>query len=94
MFAQSKEGPTLPFESVAAQLGMTRQTLRRHLLLQEGVGFQTIKDQWRRDVSISLLTEFTLSIAEIARQTGFSETSAFHHAFKKWTGLTASAYRS
>ena len=93
MFAHDPQGPSLDLRTVAARLGTSSQTLRRHLSIHEGLGFQDVKDQWRRDVSISLLSETGLPIAEIARRIGFSETSAFHHAFKKWTGLTASAYR-
>jgi AraC-like DNA-binding protein len=35
-----------------------------------------------------------LSLQQIAEQLGFSEPSAFHRAFKKWTGLTPGAYRA
>jgi len=34
-----------------------------------------------------------LSINDIAHRAGFTETSTFHRAFKKWTGLTPGAYR-
>jgi len=73
-------------------LAMSPQTLRRHLQ-QEGESFQAIKDHWRRDLAINLLAESSLPIAEIARRTGFSEPSALHRAFKKWTGLAPGAYR-
>jgi AraC-like DNA-binding protein len=39
------------------------------------------------------LRESRESIAEIAFILGFSEVSAFHRAFKRWTGATPSAYR-
>lgn len=72
---------------------MSPQTLRRHLK-REGNTFQGIKDGWRRDTAITLLAETPIPIAEIARRVGFSESSTFHRAFKHWTGLQPSAYRT
>ncbi|AGI23762.1 AraC family transcriptional regulator [Pseudomonas sp. MT3] len=80
-------------EQVAAQLHMSPQTLRRHLR-EEGPNFQELKDQLRRDLAIYYLGRDELSIQDIADQLGFSEPSAFHRAFKKWTGLTPGAYRA
>lgn len=40
------------------------------------------------------LREGVLSIAEIAEQAGFQEPSAFHRAFKKWTGQSPGSYRA
>ncbi|KJJ94853.1 AraC family transcriptional regulator [Pseudomonas sp. 21] len=80
-------------EQVAAQLHMSPQTLRRHLR-EEGPNFQELKDQLRRDLAIYYLGRDEHSIQDIADQLGFSEPSAFHRAFKKWTGLTPGAYRA
>jgi AraC-like DNA-binding protein len=80
-------------EAVARQLNMSPQTLRRHLS-EEGSSFQQLKDQLRRDLAIYHLARCALSIQDIAEQLGFSEPSAFHRAFKKWTGLTPGAYRA
>ncbi|WP_260961204.1 AraC family transcriptional regulator [Pseudomonas citri] len=79
-------------ESVAAHLHVSPQTLRRHLR-EEGTHFQELKDQLRRDIAIYHLSRADLSLQQIAEQLGFSEPSAFHRAFKKWTGLTPGAYR-
>ncbi|WP_095056536.1 AraC family transcriptional regulator [Pseudomonas sp. Irchel s3f7] len=79
-------------EAVAAQLHISPQTLRRHLR-EEGSSFQELKDQLRRDIAIYHLSRADLSLQQIAEQLGFSEPSAFHRAFKKWTGLTPGAYR-
>ena len=43
---------------------------------------------------IVLLAAQGLQNKDIAEQLGFSEPSAFHRAFKKWTGLTPGAYRA
>ena len=80
-------------ESVARQLHISPQTLRRHLR-EEGSSFQELKDQLRRDIAIYHLGRADLSLQQIAEQLGFSEPSAFHRAFKKWTGLTPGAYRA
>jgi AraC-like DNA-binding protein len=80
-------------DAVAQQLHMSSQTLRRHLR-EEGSSFQELKDHLRRDLAIYLLGRHELPIQDIAEQLGFSEPSAFHRAFKKWTGLTPGAYRA
>ncbi len=80
-------------DTVAQQLHMSPQTLRRHLR-EEGSSFQELKDHLRRDLAIYHLGRDNLAIQDIAEQLGFSEPSAFHRAFKKWTGLTPGAYRA
>jgi AraC-like DNA-binding protein len=80
-------------EAVAAHMHISPQTLRRHLR-EEGTSFQELKDQLRRDIAIYHLGRADLSLQQIAEQLGFSEPSAFHRAFKKWTGLTPGAYRA
>lgn len=80
-------------EQVAHRLHTSPQTLRRHLR-EEGSSFQELKDHLRRDLAIYHLGRDELSIQDIAEQLGFSEPSAFHRAFKKWTGLTPGAYRA
>ncbi|KAF0865302.1 AraC family transcriptional regulator [Pseudomonas sp. LD120] len=80
-------------ESVAQHLHVSPQTLRRHLR-EEGSSFQGLKDELRRDIAIYHLGRADLSLQQIAEQLGFSEPSAFHRAFKKWTGLTPGAYRA
>lgn len=81
--------PTL--EQVAKSLHMTARTLRRKLK-DEGVSYQQIKDRLRCDTAIRLLTEESLSIADISHLTGFTEQAAFCRAFKSWTGVAPSAY--
>jgi AraC-like DNA-binding protein len=80
------------FDAFAARLNMSPSTLRRRLL-DEGQSFQTIKDQLRRDLAIHFLSHTSKSVAEVATDLGFAEVSAFHRAFKKWTGTRPGSYR-
>ncbi|WP_097460189.1 AraC family transcriptional regulator [Mangrovitalea sediminis] len=80
------------FETIAAQLSMSPQTLRRRLR-EENTSFQEIKDNLRRDQAIYHLSRHDYAINEIAHLVGFTEPSTFHRAFKKWTGVTPGAYR-
>jgi AraC-like DNA-binding protein len=80
------------FGELAVRLRTTESTLRRRLK-SEGVSFQEIKDDLRRDLAINLLCNTTVPVEEIALELGFKENSAFYRAFKKWTGLSPGSYR-
>jgi AraC-like DNA-binding protein len=84
--------PDLPeFETLARQMKMHPQTLRRRLAA-EGMTYNDIKDEARREAAEYYLRERALSIEEIAFRSGFSEASAFIRAFKRWNGVTPHAY--
>ena len=80
------------FETLAAEMSMTPATLRRRLH-DEGTSYQSIKDQLRRDLAISYLSQSDRSAMDIGLELGFSERSAFHRAFKKWTGASPGEFR-
>lgn len=84
------EMPSL--EEVGRALAMTPQTLRRRLR-DEGQGFQALKDDLRRDAAIEYLARPELTLVDVAGLLGFSEPSAFHRAFKRWTGAAPGEYR-
>ncbi len=84
---------TLPtLEDCASALSLTPQTLRRRLR-DEGTGFRTLVADLRRDAAIHLLARADLSLQQIAGMVGFSESSTFHRAFKKSTGVAPGEYR-
>jgi AraC-like DNA-binding protein len=80
------------FTELTGLLNMSARTLRRRLE-KEGTSYQRIKDNARRDVAISLLSRDGLTVSEVAELTGFSDPSAFHRSFKKWTGQSPGSYR-
>ncbi len=86
----AQEWPDL--EGVAREFHVAPTTLRRRLVA-EGTSYQGIKDELRRDAAIHHLSSGALSVAEIGRLLGFRESSAFHRAFKKWSGVQPGQYR-
>nr|WP_232232404.1 MULTISPECIES: AraC family transcriptional regulator [unclassified Cupriavidus] len=83
--------PTI--EAVAQDLHFSVRTLCRRLTA-EGTTFQAVKDEVRRDIAIQRLTRTTDAIAAIAFDIGFDNPTAFHRAFRNWTGSTPKAYRT
>ncbi|MCZ6830898.1 MAG: AraC family transcriptional regulator ligand-binding domain-containing protein [Gammaproteobacteria bacterium] len=79
------------FEALTSLLNMSARTLRRRLE-KEGTSYQRIKDNARRDAAISLLSRDRMTVSDVAEQVGFSDPSAFHRSFKKWTGQSPGAY--
>jgi AraC-like DNA-binding protein len=79
-------------DAMALRLHLAEATMRRHLK-QEGYTYQSIKDDLRRDIAMAELRDSRRTIAEIAARVGFAEPSAFHRAFRKWTGVRPTDYR-
>ncbi|TKC92674.1 AraC family transcriptional regulator [Trinickia terrae] len=79
-------------DGMAAKLRFAEATMRRRLK-QEGYTYQSIKDALRRDMAIAALQTGEQTIADIAIAVGFAEPSAFHRAFRKWTGGRPTDYR-
>ncbi len=80
------------FEAMAAQLAIPPATLRRRLRAA-GQSYATMKDEIRNGQAQHLLRDTRLDVAGIAAELGFSEPSAFHRAFRKWTGQSPGAFR-
>lgn len=80
-------------DRVARQLGMSRQTLYRRLK-GEGVTFEQILEAKRRQMAIRMLGMERLSVKSVAYRLGFSDPAAFSRAFKRWTGVSPSGFRT
>jgi len=79
-------------DAVAAELAMSPRTLQRHLSSVE-TSFAQLIDETRHHLANELLGHTDRSVAEISFVLGFSEPSAFHRAFKRWTGTTPKRFR-
>ena len=79
-------------ENVAEEFGISGRTLQRNLSVENTSFNQMVKDI-QKMMTFNYLEAKELSIDEIAYLVGYSETSSFYRAFKKWTGKTVSQYQ-
>jgi AraC-like DNA-binding protein len=85
-------GGDASLERIAHQLGMSGRTLQRKLR-DHRTSHQELLDEMRKDLAMRYLREPEMAICEVAYLLGFSESSALHRAFKRWTGMTPSEFR-
>lgn len=76
---------------MAKALNLTPRQFRQ-CLQRERTSYQAIIRASRIECTSALLPNTSLS--QIAERLGYSDLSAFSHAFFRWTGRTPSAYRS
>ncbi len=79
--------------AVARRLGLSPRTLQRRLGESDLV-YQELSDDVLRGLAERYLRDDRLSIGEVAYLLGYSEPSAFHRAFRRWSGVTPGAYRA
>lgn len=80
-------------EDIAAQLNTSVRTLHRQLK-EEGVSLQRLKNEARRERAIRLLLQTRRPVKQIAAAVGFDSEKSFARAFREWTGVAPSAYRT
>ena len=78
---------------IAKQLAMSPRTLQRRLGEHE-LRFADLLDTTREGLARSYLNDRKISMAEVAYLLGYSEQSAFNRAFKRWTGVSPTQFRS
>ncbi|MCZ8171722.1 MAG: helix-turn-helix transcriptional regulator [Brevundimonas sp.] len=71
--------------SVARALRMHPRTLQRRLQAH-GLSLSDLLDQQRRTMAVRIVLERGMSLTELALMLGYSEQSAFNHAFERWFG--------
>lgn len=76
---------------VAAKLGTTTRSLQRSLQ-QCGTSFNRLADTGLERRARQLLARSHASVTDVALQLGYSDTAHFTRAFRRWTGVTPSAF--
>lgn len=74
-------------EDVAEKLHMSPRTLQRQLA-QEDKSFSSVIDELRQHKATAMLKKRELSLESIAEKLGYTDTTNFNRAFKRWTGKT------
>lgn len=82
--------PTAP--DVAQGLSLSTRSLARRLA-DEGTSLSALIDEVRRELALVQLRQTDRKTIDIAFMLGFSEVSAFHRAFRRWTGTTPAEFR-
>ncbi|MDB4974986.1 MAG: hypothetical protein JWN48_3327 [Myxococcaceae bacterium] len=78
-------------ERAARQLGLNLRTMRRSLA-SERLSYTGLVAEARCSRACDALLRPSASIDAIALQLGFSDRTAFHRAFKRWTGRTPTQF--
>lgn len=78
---------------LANALGMSTRTLQRRIN-EHGMTFHDLRGTVLARQACDMLRNSNRSIAEIGWAIGYSEPTGFTQAFRRWTGLSPSAYRS
>lgn len=78
---------------IASKLSMSRRSLQR-ALAQEGCNFSRVLEGLLKDQAIALLQSTKRSITEIGFNLGYNDSAHFTRAFRAWTGLSPSQFRS
>lgn len=65
----------------------------RRLLREEGTSMTLIREDVLRDAAINSLVAGKESVEDLSTRLGFSESSAFRRAFRRWTGMPPGSYR-
>jgi len=80
-------------EDVAHLLNMSVRTLQRKLV-DSGTTYREVLDDTRRDLALSYLKVSLYSVTTITYMLGYTATSSFTRAFRRWTGQSPSAWRA
>ena len=85
-------GGTATVGHIAKRLGVSPRTLTRKLE-REGTTYKELLEDLRKTLAMRYLESRDLQLSEVAVRLGFSQSAAFHRAFRRWTGQTPLQHR-
>lgn len=83
---------SLDVANIARDLNLSKRTLQRHLKNQ-GTNFSEIRDQVRKHYAVDMLLIQNKRIDDIYTALDFSDRTSLTNAFRRWMGLSPSAFR-
>ncbi len=87
------QGTGSAIEHIAKELALSPRSLQVKLK-KEGVTYQKLLDNVRREQAVYFLKHTNVAISEITLLLGYSEQSVFTRAFKRWTGSNPGQFRT
>jgi AraC-like DNA-binding protein len=88
-----RAGGDVRADAIALELGTSERSLRRHLR-EHGASFRGLVDGARRDLARALVERTARPLTDVALDVGFSDATAFAHAFRRWFGVSPTAART
>lgn len=82
----------LSLEGTAQALGYAPRSLQRRLS-RIGTTFESVVDAWRHCLALELISRSHAGTAEIAARLGYGDASHFIRAFRRWQGVSPTAFR-
>ena len=79
-------------QRVASEMAMSPSALQQKLA-QLDSSFQDLLNQVRQSLALAYMEQARVSITEMSFMLGFSDTSSFTRAFRRWTGKSPRDYR-
>ncbi|MBU1564903.1 MAG: AraC family transcriptional regulator [Proteobacteria bacterium] len=90
--AMIMKGEKPNINEISKKLRVSRRGLQTKLKAEE-TSFRRCLETVRKQIALDYLDRDDVSICEVAFLLGYSEQSAFNHAFKRWTGKIPQACR-
>ena len=91
IFDSLEKGILPNIDMIAKQLALSRRNLQQKLK-EEGTTYRNCLASVRKQTALDLMARPDFTICDVAFLLGYSEQSAFNHAFRRWTGMTPRAY--
>ena len=79
-------------DDAASTLRISTRTLKRRLAAA-GTTFQQLRDEVQFELACQLLRNTTIPAGQVASIVGYSESSAFNRAFRRWAGVPPAEWR-
>ena len=92
VLAQGLEQGRVTLQQTAEAVNLAPRTLQARLEAQ-GLSFREVLDGVRHRMAEHHLGNLSLPLSEVSARLGFSDQSAFQHAFKRWSGQSPGEFR-
>ena len=86
------EAGSVNLKVIAKELNVSSRSIYRKLK-SENTSYKDLLNEVRKQLAQDYLREGSFTINDISSKLGFSESSAFHRAFKRWFGTNPGQYR-